>query len=48
MDNVIHQLKVDHNFWEFYSADDYQTGWNKTYIWTGIVARMFIDLDQIN
>tara|TARA_B100000949_G_scaffold136340_1_gene119993 strand:+ start:180 stop:2264 length:2085 start_codon:yes stop_codon:yes gene_type:complete len=48
MDNVIHQLKVDHNFWEFYSADDYQAGWNKSYIWTGIVARMFIDLDQIN
>ncbi|MBN4081382.1 hypothetical protein JYT44_03355, partial [Caldithrix abyssi] len=48
IDNVIHQLKVDHNFWEFYSADDYQAGWNKTYIWTGIVARMLIDLDQIN
>ena len=48
MDNVIHQLKVDHNFWEFYSADDYQAGWHKSYIWTGIVARMFIDLDQIN
>jgi len=48
MDNVIHQLKVDHNFWEFYSADDYQAGWNKTYIWTGIVARMLIDLDQID
>ena len=48
IDNVIHQLKVDHNFWEFYSADDYQAGWHKSYIWTGIVARMFIDLDQIN
>ena len=48
MDNVIHQLKVDHNFWEFYSADDYQAGWHKNYIWTGIVARMLIDLDQIN
>ena len=48
MDNVVHQLKVDHNFWEFYSADDYQAGWHKTYIWTGIVARMLIDLDQID
>jgi glycogen debranching enzyme len=48
MDNIIHQLKVDHNFWEFYSADDYQAGWHKTYIWTGIVARMLIDLDQID
>ena len=48
MDNVIHQLKVDHNFWEFCSADVYQAGWHKSYIWTGIVARMFIDLDQIN
>ena len=48
MDNIIHQLKVDHNFWEFYSADDYQAGYHKTYIWTGIVARMLIDLDQID
>ena len=48
MDNVIHQLKVANNFWEFYSADDYQAGWHKNYIWTGIVARMLIDLDQIN
>jgi hypothetical protein len=47
IDNIINQLKVDHYFWEFYSADDYQAGWNKTYIWTGIVARFFIDLDSL-
>ncbi|PKL79292.1 MAG: hypothetical protein CVV25_08595 [Ignavibacteriae bacterium HGW-Ignavibacteriae-4] len=46
LDNVIHQLKTDHYFWEFYSPDDYQAGWNKTYIWTGIVARMLIDLNN--
>lgn len=47
IDNVINQLKTDHYFWEFYSADDYQAGWNKTYIWTGIVARFLIDLDSL-
>ena len=48
LSNVINQLKVDHNFWEFYSADDYQAGWNKTYIWTGLVARMLIDLNALD
>ncbi len=48
MDNVIHQLKTDHWFWEFYSADDHRAGWHKTYIWTGIVARMLIDLDTLD
>jgi hypothetical protein len=47
MDNIINQLKVDHYFWEFYSADDYQAGWNKTYIWTGIIARFLIDLESL-
>lgn len=47
IDNIIHQLKADHYFWEFYSADDYQAGWNKTYIWTGIVARFLIDLETL-
>ncbi len=47
MENIIHQLKTDHYFWEFYSADDYQAGWNKTYIWTGIIARFFIDLNSL-
>lgn len=44
--NIIHQLKTDHYFWEFYSADDNQVGWNKTYIWTGLIARFFIDLAE--
>ncbi len=46
MDNIIHQLKTDHYFWEFYSADDHQAGWNKAYIWTGIIARFLIDLNK--
>ncbi len=47
MTNMIHQLKTDHWFWEFYSPDDYQAGWNKTYIWAGIIARFMIDLNNI-
>lgn len=42
-DNMIWNLKQDHVFWEFYSADDHRAGWNKTYIWAGIAARMLID-----
>ena len=42
-DNMIWHLKQDHVFWEFYSADEHQAGWNKTYIWAGIAARMLID-----
>ncbi|MBM4160475.1 MAG: T9SS type A sorting domain-containing protein [Ignavibacteria bacterium] len=47
LDTVIHQLKAGHCFWELYSPDDYRAGWNKTYIWTGIVARMLIDLQNL-
>ncbi|MCX6307072.1 MAG: trehalase family glycosidase [Bacteroidetes bacterium] len=43
LDNMIFHLKSDHTFWEFYSADDHQAGWNKTYIWAGIAARFLID-----
>jgi hypothetical protein len=43
MDNMIYHLKKDHVFWEFYSADDRQAGWNKTYIWAGIAARFLLD-----
>ncbi|MCX6285799.1 MAG: trehalase family glycosidase [Bacteroidetes bacterium] len=43
LDNMIWHLKQDHVFWEFYSADEHQAGWNKTYIWAGIAARMLID-----
>lgn len=46
LDNIAYQLKTNHWFWEFYSADDYQAGWNKTYIWTGILARFLIDLNN--
>lgn len=43
--NIEYNLKTNHWFWEFYSPDDEQAGWNKTYIWTGIAARFLIDLD---
>ncbi|HSD64355.1 MAG TPA: trehalase family glycosidase, partial [Ignavibacteriaceae bacterium] len=48
MSNMIYQLKTDHWFWEFYSPDDHQAGWNKTYIWAGIISRFIIDLSGIN
>ncbi|MBN2365045.1 MAG: T9SS C-terminal target domain-containing protein, partial [Calditrichaeota bacterium] len=47
IDQVIYQLKENHWFWELYSPDDRQAGWHKTYIWTGLVARMLIDLDSL-
>lgn len=43
-DNVIQQLKTTNTFWEFYSPDEHWGGHHQTYIWTGIVARMIIDL----
>jgi glycogen debranching enzyme len=43
--NIIHHLKTDHSFWEFYSPDELWGGYHQTYVWTGIVARMLIDLD---
>jgi glycogen debranching enzyme len=46
--NVDYQLSTNHWFWEFYSADDLQAGWNKTYIWAGIIARMLIDYNSLN
>ncbi len=48
LDNMAYHLKKDHVFWEFYSADDRQAGWNQTYIWAGIAARFLIDLDASN
>ncbi len=48
LQNVIHQLKTSHNFWELYSPDYLWAGWNKTYIWTGIIARFFIDLSNLS
>ncbi len=44
---IIDQLKNDHNLWEFYSPDDQWAGYHKTYIWTGIAARMLMDLNEL-
>lgn len=46
LDNMIWHLKQDHVFWEFYSPDDHEAGWNKTYIWAGLAARFLIDLEK--
>jgi glycogen debranching enzyme len=46
LDNMIWHLKQDHVFWEFYSPDDSEAGWNKTYIWAGLAARFLIDLEK--
>jgi Trehalase len=46
LDNMIWHLKQDHVFWEFYSPDDREAGWNKTYIWAGLAARFLIDLKK--
>ncbi|MBK7212771.1 MAG: hypothetical protein IPH88_05650 [Bacteroidales bacterium] len=42
-DQMSWHLKNDHTFWEFYSPDKRQAGWNKTYIWAGIIARMMLE-----
>lgn len=47
-DNVIHHLQDSHTFWEFYSPDTHWAGHHQTYIWTGLVARMVIDLRERN
>jgi hypothetical protein len=46
LDQMAYHLKKDHVFWEFYSPDDRQAGWNQTYIWAGLAARFLIDMDQ--
>jgi hypothetical protein len=43
VDNMIYHLKNDHVLWEFYSADDRQAGWNRSYFWAGVAARFLID-----
>jgi len=45
-ENVIHHLKTTHTFWEFYSPDTRWAGHHQTYIWTGLVARMVMDLRE--
>jgi len=44
---MVHELRTTHWFWELYSPDAHWAGWNKTYIWAGIIARMLIDLKEI-
>ena len=46
LDNMIWHLKQDHFFWELYSPDDHEAGWNKSYIWAGLAARFLIDLKK--
>lgn len=41
---MIHQLKTNHNLWEFYSPDTTWAGYHRTYIWAGIVNRMMWDV----
>ena len=47
-DNMISQLKKNHTLWEFYSPDSKWGGWHQTYIWAGIINRMFLDLKSNN
>ncbi len=46
IDNMIYELKNNHYLWEIYSPDQHWAGWNKTYIWAGIAARMLIDMQK--
>lgn len=43
-ENMIAQLKKDHQFWEFYSPDEQWAGYHKQYIWAGIINRMMLDV----
>ena len=42
--NVTAQLRTTHTFWELYSPDHLWGGHHQAYIWTGLVARMLLDL----
>lgn len=44
--NMILQLKKDHNLWEFYSPDEQWAGYHKTYIWAGIINKMMADTNN--
>ncbi len=44
--NVTDRLKSTHTFWELYSPEERRAGHHQTYIWTGLVARMLIDLQE--
>lgn len=41
---MIHQLKQNHNLWEFYSPDTTWAGYHRTYIWAGMINRMLWDV----
>ncbi len=43
-ENMIEQLKKDHQLWEFYSPDDQWAGYHRQYIWAGIINRMLMDV----
>jgi hypothetical protein len=43
---MIVALKQNHSLWELYSPDDEWAGWNRQYIWAGIIARMMFDMQQ--
>lgn len=45
-DNMIAQLKKDHNFWEFYSPDDQWAGYHKVYLWAGMISLMMKDVEE--
>jgi glycogen debranching enzyme len=46
-ENMISQLKKNHTLWEFYSPDSQWGGHHQTYIWAGIINRMFLDLKSV-
>lgn len=48
IDHVAHHLKESHTFWELYSPDKLEAGHHQTYIWTGLVARMMLDLRDVD
>ncbi len=47
-ENMIENLKKNHNLWEFYSPDDIWAGYHKTYIWAGIINRMILEVNEID
>jgi hypothetical protein len=46
IDKVAFHLKRDKTFWEMYGPDGDWAGHHQTYIWTGLVARMMLDLND--
>lgn len=47
IDVVKTQLSENHNFWESYSPDNTVLNCPSNYIWDGIMARLFIDLNSL-